>query len=295
MNDAVTQDARRKRRRLKRKPVAVGGAQTLPVPPADLMKIIGAHPEDYLPVGEQLVRLFRIYTGLKPSHRVLDVGCGCGRVAWHLTTFLTRGSYDGFDIVPELIGWCQNNITPRYPTFRFEHVDVGNPHYHEHGATRASQFRFPYADETFDRVLLTSVFTHMLAEDFHRYSIEIARTLKPGGTAMMSFFILNDESRRVLYRPDTRPRFWHRRGRLMIRRRGDAEGAVAYPEDVVRTVLHKSGLELQQILFGSWCGREDTVSYQDIVIARKRRRPRQHGTLEVVRDAALRLTGWLRR
>ena len=64
----------------------------------------------------------------------------------------------------------------------------------------------------------------------------------------------------------------------------------------MRSILHENGLELQQILFGAWCGRERTVSYQDIVIARKRIR-REHwpaAAAGAVRDAALRLTGWMR-
>ena len=277
------------------RPSPAGETDALPVPPAELLRTIGAHPEDYLPVGQDLFRILRTYTELRPAHHVLDVGCGCGRVAWQLTKFLTRGTYDGFDVVPELIGWCRDNITPRYPQFRFEHVDVASAHYHERGAIRAQQFRFPYADASFHRVLLTSVFTHMLEDGFRHYTREVARTLKPGGIVMMSFFILNEESRKSLYRPETKPKFWHRRGRLMIKRRGDAESAVAYPEAIVRSVVRESGLELQQILFGSWCGREQTVSYQDIVIAHKRRRPASHGAIEAVRDTALRLTGWLRR
>ena len=160
-------------------PKRADGTEMLPIPPADLLKVIGAHPEDYLPVGQDLFRIFRIYAGLKPAHRVLDVGCGCGRVAWHLTQFLKLGSYDGFDVVPDLVRWCRDNITPRYPGFRFEHVDVANAHYHERGAILARQFRFPYPDDSFDRVLLASVFTHMLKADFQNYSTEIARTLRP--------------------------------------------------------------------------------------------------------------------
>ena len=41
--------------------------------------------------------------GLKPEHRVLDIGCGVGRVALPLTRYLTSGTYDGFDIVKRWI------------------------------------------------------------------------------------------------------------------------------------------------------------------------------------------------
>ena len=37
---------------------------------------------------------------LSPDHRVLDIGCGTGRMAIPLTSFLSKkGSYEGFDIV----------------------------------------------------------------------------------------------------------------------------------------------------------------------------------------------------
>ena len=37
----------------------------------------------------------------------------------------------------------------------------------------------------------------------------------------------------------------------------------------MRTTLREAGLDVQQILLGSWCGRERAVSGQDIIIARK--------------------------
>ena len=47
---------------------------------------------------------------------VLDVGCGIGRMAIPLARYLnTDGKYEGFDIIPENIAWCQRAITPRYP------------------------------------------------------------------------------------------------------------------------------------------------------------------------------------
>jgi hypothetical protein len=74
--------------------------------------------------------------------------CGCG------------GSYDGFDVVPSGVAWCQATITSRHPHFRFQHVDIYNKTY----------FRLPYADNTFDFAFLAPVFTHILPDDIENYA-----------------------------------------------------------------------------------------------------------------------------
>jgi SAM-dependent methyltransferase len=241
------------------------------IPPDDLMRIVGSDSaESYLSTGRRFLPLFRRYGGLQPSHRVLDVGCGCGRIARPLIDYLKSGSYDGFDIVPELVAWCRENITPRHPNFRFIQADVSNAFYYKAGATRATQFRFPYDDGTFDFTILASVFTHMLMGDFTRYTDEVARTLKPGGTALMTFFLLNEESLRLQRTPRSQFQFLHPLSHgIRIKNMASPEGAVAYPESLVRSILRAKGLEVQHILFGFWCGREKAISGQDVIVVRK--------------------------
>src|SRR5688572_21791084 len=214
-----------------RRPSAPGSAV---VPPLDLIKIVGsASAESYLKVGQRLFGILKRHGGLKPSHRVLDVGCGCGRLALPLTDYLKKGSYDGFDVVPELIAWCRQNIASRYANFRFEHVDVANAFYQDRARGRAARYRFPYESGTFDFAILTSVFTHMLRDDLVNYAAEVVKTLKPGGIAVMTFFLLNDESRRM--RDLTRKEFrtWRRyqRGGIRVIDPKRPEAAVSYSEE----------------------------------------------------------------
>ena len=121
---------------------------------------------------------------LKASDRVLDIGCGPGRLAVPLTRYLDdAGSYDGLDIIPESIDWCRENISKRDERFRFHLADIRNSAYNESGADSCVELSFfPSTDETFDFVFLASVFTHMLPEGVEHYLSEIARVLKPGGT-----------------------------------------------------------------------------------------------------------------
>ena len=131
--------------------------------------------------------------GLKPDENVLDVGCGIGRMAVPLTKYL-KGVYEGFDIGPEAIKWCQDNISRRYPKFYFQVADVFNEKYNPGGKYKASEYKFPYDNDAFDFVYLTSVFTHMLPHDMENYLSEISRVLRNNGRCLITYYLLNEES-----------------------------------------------------------------------------------------------------
>ena len=82
---------------------------------------------------------------------------------------------------PKGIAWCQENITPKHPNFRFQVADIRNKEYNSGERFAASEYEFPYEDASFDFVLLTSVFTHLLPNEVENYLSEIQRVLAPGG------------------------------------------------------------------------------------------------------------------
>src|SRR5262245_53999141 len=152
-------------------------------------------------VGQEFFHYFVELAGLQPDERVLDVGCGIGRMAIPLTRYLhPQGSYEGFDVVPLGIEWCRNKITPRYPQFHFQLADIHNEHYAPQGRTPARKYQFPYPADSFDFVFLTSVFTHLLPADLENYVYEIARVMKLNGRCLMTFFLLNAESLDLMQR-----------------------------------------------------------------------------------------------
>lgn len=242
------------------------------VPPNHLIELIGGGgPEGYKATGRDFLEIFVKYGGLTHTQRILEVGCGCGRMAMPLTTYLTTGSFEGFDIVAESIKWCQENITPRWPNFKFQHSDLFNFFYNPQGKIQAKDYRFPYPDNSFDLTFLTSVFTHMLPDDLAHYTREIARTLKPDGKALITFFILNDESLRLQETAESKIKFIeYGDGQIFVTDPSRPEAVVGYREEAVRGVLKDNGLRLQcPIHFGSWCGRKDTVTFQDLTVASK--------------------------
>jgi cyclopropane fatty-acyl-phospholipid synthase-like methyltransferase len=96
----------------------------LPLPPKELQYPKG-RTFGFVEGGKRVFDQLVGFGGLKPEDKVLDAGCGVGRVARHLTGYLT-GSYEGFDVVPKAIAWCQEAITPRYPQFRFTLAELHN-------------------------------------------------------------------------------------------------------------------------------------------------------------------------
>ena len=91
---------------------------------------------DFKAVGLQFRSYFTEFGGLRPDDRVLDVGCGIGRMAVPLTSFLSsKGRYEGFEIVREGVAWCQKNISARFPNFVFRHADIRNNAYNAKGCS----------------------------------------------------------------------------------------------------------------------------------------------------------------
>jgi ubiquinone/menaquinone biosynthesis C-methylase UbiE len=226
---------------------------------------------DFLKAGLEFRRLFIEFGGLKPDHRVLDVGSGIGRMAGRLTSYLSpQGEYQGLDIVKMGIDWCQANITPRYPNFHFQHADVRNDEYNPGGIYRAATYSFPYADGYFDFVYLTSVFTHMFTADMERYLAEISRVLKVGGTGFITVFLMNDESRELIAKGRSSQNMIHKLDGCYTKMIENPEAAIAFEEDYMRSAVQRFGLSLSEpIHFGSWCGRSRFLSYQDILITQK--------------------------
>jgi SAM-dependent methyltransferase len=189
-----------------------------------------------------------------------------------LTDYLnTDGSYVGFDIVPEAIRWCVENISPSHPNFSFRHVDVFNQEYNPDGSVSPDEFRFPYPEASFDFVFLTSVFTHMLPADVRQYLDEIRRVLRPTGRCLATFFVLNDESIASARTGRASRSFGHKGDGFFYDRRDAPEAAVAYRERDVLAFLDAAGLELvRPIRYGRWAGL-GPPPYQDTVVVRRSR------------------------
>ena len=127
---------------------------------------------------------------------VLDIGCSCGKLARFLY-MNPRLRYVGTDIFLPAIEWCREAFTPLAgDRFHFDHFNAHSAVYNPQGTIQPRDYRFPYADGTFNAVVCASLFTHLLEPDSVHYLEEISRLLGPRGRAIISIHIKPAEGTR---------------------------------------------------------------------------------------------------
>jgi SAM-dependent methyltransferase len=119
----------------------------------------------------------------------LDVGCGTGLLGIAAEPFLIpNGHYVGIDVSKKDIDFCRRHYPA--PMYEFIHFDVNNPAYAP--AQQNQRIPWPLDDQRFDLVTALSVWTHLNEADAMFYFAEVGRVLKPGGKALMTFFLLDE-------------------------------------------------------------------------------------------------------
>ena len=182
--------------KLHRVPVNV----SVPLPPIEYMRLVcGDHPDletYFVDFATGCVRWFKELGLLGPTVTVLDVGCGCGRMARALLEERLK-AYVGFDRHPGMIDWCQKEISSQASHFQFRFFEIASTYAGmdgHRGSIEASRFHFPFPPDTFDTCLVSSVFTHMPIDEVAHYLEELHTVTRPGGRVFCSVFCAADET-----------------------------------------------------------------------------------------------------
>ncbi len=204
--------------------------------------------------------------GLRPDHAVLDIGCGPGRIARYLTQYLgENGTYEGFDVLEWPVRWCEANITPLFPHFRFQSTPLFNGAYSaDPTLPSAAEFAFPFPDESFDFAFANSVFNHMLPDATANYFHEIQRVLRPGGISFTTWFFFSEDPEAYSHTHVKRGMQADEGGTFAVSMFTSKPAiTVAYTEATVRAVHALNGLTVVEPLHP---GYNDLT---DVVVARK--------------------------
>jgi len=229
-----------------------------------------ANYKDYLKQGEQQLELLKSEIDLRPNDSVLDIGCGIGRTAIALTSYLDESAnYEGFDVVKLGIKWCNSKIKKDFQNFNFKYIPLFNDLYNE-AKLKASEFNFPYERNIFDKIFTFSVFTHMQIDEIQNYFSEIYKVLKPDGIAFSTFF-LYDDTTEDLTPINNSFNFSIKKDGYRLMNDKVKSANIAIHKNKLNAMLEMENLILIKIIDGFWKGnRDNKIEYQDIVIFKKK-------------------------
>ncbi|MBE7217971.1 MAG: class I SAM-dependent methyltransferase [Caulobacteraceae bacterium] len=218
---------------------------------------------DYRATGEGVMRLLRRHAGLTADSRVLDIGCGTGRVAAHLAEALSpQGAYTGFDVSLRAVGGCRRRFASTRPDFRFAHLDLANGEYNEAGGAAETTARFPVDDGTVDVAFATSVFSHMRLPAIEAYLREAERTLSSAGRLLFTAYALTP-----LRREHSSLQAFGACSQVLDR--GSPERMIAHDESALASAISRAGLQLIHRDLGAWARGSTYGDRQDLfVVAR---------------------------
>lgn len=120
--------------------------------------------------------------------RILDVGCGQGRLAIGLIRVLGESTYTGIDVSQDSVQWCKDFIEKEHPSFTFKHLNLYNERYNKAGTKIDEQFQFDIEPASIDIIYLYSVFSHTTEHDMRVYLRDFLRILRRQGKIFFTAF-----------------------------------------------------------------------------------------------------------
>jgi SAM-dependent methyltransferase len=224
--------------------------------------------------------IFYHAVGQRERLDVLDVGCGTGRLYLAASPLLGEsGRYLGIDVNADDIEFCGQHYSDS--RVGFLHLEHANRAY---ATSQRSTFQpYPIEDGSFDLATALSVWTHLNEADGIFYACEIARALRPGGRAVITFFSLDSDYQRFLEKGIDEPSAFSFRDPARYRFDRPVDGSsdwlcpswVSVPESAIgitpagmNRLQEQSGLTLDETHRGQWKNGPG-LFFQDVCIFTK--------------------------
>jgi SAM-dependent methyltransferase len=187
----------------------------------------------FLAIGEAWADLVSRFLPKTQTPVVLDLGCGCGKLARFL--YLNPAiRYIGIDLFLPAIAWCRKAFAPLAgERFRFEHFDGYSRAYNPAGEIEPANHRLPCDDCSIDVAVCASLFTHLAEPTCSHYLSELRRVLTPGGRIIVS----------IHTQPSPGARFSGNEDRIDI----DPDYFVQLASQAGLQLLHKAGVVYGQL------------------------------------------------
>lgn len=218
--------------------------------------------------------LLKAYSKKKSANRILDFGCGYGKMAFPASSLINNGGkYVGVDIIDEVIDYG-NKVYAKNGNYIFHLSKDFNLRYNKNNIETTYGLDWPIEDKEMDIVTAISVFTHLREEDAKGYINKIYNVLKKEGIAILTFHILNDKTNQPRYKTRMMPflldlfSFRHKLSdHWYTSDKKVPETAIGITYDGIRRLIHGK-FEIKKRINGSTTGGQDLFP-QDILILEK--------------------------
>lgn len=158
---------------------------------------------------------FLLNEGMKPYHKLLDIGCGAMRGGIHFIKYLDTGNYFGFDKEQELVDCAWKEI---------HRMNLINKHPNIYHIT---DFDLKPIREKFDYMFAMSVFSHITIDLVHKCFEAIRPKLTDDGR----FYFTFHESKTISIGS---PHTWRKTGKEYTK--------IEYPSHVLENVANEANL-----------------------------------------------------
>jgi SAM-dependent methyltransferase len=217
--------------------------------------------------------------GLTPHSALLDYGCGFGRLGYAASRYLADdGAYFGYEPNQTALAFLKQAYGHR-KNFAFGGEELCFEE--DYIAVRAAGARAAGASPTavdlsnlVTRPLraqwTSSVFSHMWIEPIVHVLRSVRDLLEPDGLCVNTWLCVDDFAAYVLRCGLADRTFPSKINGALTTTASNPLACVAYEIATVREIYDRAGHVIEDILWGSWSGRENDVIYLDIVISRRK-------------------------
>jgi SAM-dependent methyltransferase len=237
----------------------------------------GSDPEQ---VGDACCGILDRYILINENSRMLDFGCGIGRVLLSVLKHHPMvAKITGFDIMPQVIEFCDAEIAVTFPNASFELIGGSNDHYDEFinaadntKAISSDVVLHRYSGQ-FSGAYAFSVFTHVEIADFRALLLLLVKLLEPGGEFLFTAFLLTPYSRRAIEQRQCLFPFesdaYEADGQVFTGNTTDRLGFIAFDLALVEQMVFEAGLVVTHVEHGAWTGAGFSSSLQDVIVCRR--------------------------
>jgi len=262
-------------------PIPLPSVNTNQLPSQDIDEYV----RHYLRLNERMFPFLIRTASLGPKSLTLDFGCGFGTLASAFaSSSIQFGDYIGIDSNCKAITFC-NDAYSGHEEFRFGCLErPASTNYVTNWGVRSAEQSFlhrkltaPTMGElsqlvrtrTLDCQFSLSVFTHMWPDDSTE-ALRVFTSFSSETTRFVNTWLILDNFAAEQVREGKADRALPISvGGIQTYSQLNPLLCTAYPVRLLEEVYTNAGHRILEILYGSWAGRDNGVTYQDLVISEK--------------------------